>query len=463
MSPLPARVYIVELPRMGNMRATRLSSVTRLGALTCTWVLAVSCGGGSSPDLPPLQASSTHFRYHASSLDLVAAGILDGLEANRSEMYTFFGLQGDDVIDYYRFDDLDALNRTGLCGGDGSYCADGRRVMTDFPFHQHELIHAYLAGLGRRPHLLEEGVATAVSCGSSGASGGGGGAVVGEWRDLFRVAGDRGDDFYGTSAAIVRYLIVTYGAPRFIDYYAHARAGQDADAFATEFESYWSVSIDDVWADAHVTTAPVPLVCPCGAQPMAASPDVQRFVHDYNGDYRTLGVQPGGGMSLTALPPTGSAIYLNDCAQVLDAVQLVDTGMRSTFVLLDDRPRYLTFSGAVEDHLLLDASAPLNVQCQAARAISLSDDTGGLSVLLPRGGSPAYVKASVTTPTNLTRSRNQPEGALRVCSDCTLSDCRPLTFLPTTTPIADGAVLEFDPGKLDGAGLTAFVFSTEAP
>ena len=45
-----------------------------------------------------MQASSIHFRYHASSPDLVAAGILDGLEANRSEMYSFFGLQGDDVI-----------------------------------------------------------------------------------------------------------------------------------------------------------------------------------------------------------------------------------------------------------------------------------------------------------------------------------------------------------------------------
>ncbi len=170
--------------------------------LIVVWGLSfAACGnsGGPEPSLP-IQASSAHFRYHAASAGEVLPGLLDALEANRADAARYFGLANDEVVDYYLF--TDDASVAGICGEpDG--CAPGRQVVTTFPVHYHELIHAYLASLGSPAHVLVEGVADAINCFQDGNMG----PVVPEWQDLFRVAGDRNDDFYNTAMRLVRYLI----------------------------------------------------------------------------------------------------------------------------------------------------------------------------------------------------------------------------------------------------------------
>src|SRR4051812_21645362 len=48
---------------------------------------------------------------------------------------------------------------------EGRACAIGTVVRSPSPLDQHELVHAYLAPLGRPPALLYEGMAVAFDCG----------------------------------------------------------------------------------------------------------------------------------------------------------------------------------------------------------------------------------------------------------------------------------------------------------
>lgn len=62
-------------------------------------------------DLPPVVATSAHFRYHARDAQQVPAGILDWLEAHRADVLTYLGeLQSQEhrVIDYYLYRDAAA-------------------------------------------------------------------------------------------------------------------------------------------------------------------------------------------------------------------------------------------------------------------------------------------------------------------------------------------------------------------
>lgn len=423
------------------------------GAIPTILTLAACGAPAPNPDLPPLQASSAHFRYHASSPDRVPAGILDGLEANRQEMLSYFGITDEAVIDYYLFERA-ALDAAGVCHQAGTDCAPGRQVMTEFPFHQHELIHAYFAGHGLPPAPIIEGVASVIGCGGRGP--GGGGPVVERWQDLFRVYPDLSDEFYGSSRSLVRSLILRFGPERFADYYAHASFTSDAAAFAQNFQSFWAESIDDAWAAAGISTAPTPGICPCQAPAILPSPEPQRFVHAYAGDSHPLGFPRGTAMTVRTLPPTASYISLDDCSQLLPSNELVSGSPAVSLVQLDDEARSLSFTASPEDEVVFDAGTPLDTRCEAARALPIEPGMGQLSVLLPRGRAPSYLRVALTAPATLSRQRFDVEGSLRVCSDCTLLDCKPLSFSPTGTDLADGAVLQFDPSGLAGPGLATF-------
>ena len=98
---------------------SRIAAAPVIGLLSGVLVFAGAC---RQYDLPPLVATSAHFRYHARDDQQVPAGILDWLEAHRADVLTYLGVlqtQEHRVIDYYLYrDDADRDQNSPCLGGD---------------------------------------------------------------------------------------------------------------------------------------------------------------------------------------------------------------------------------------------------------------------------------------------------------------------------------------------------------
>src|SRR5262249_31781047 len=140
------------------------NSGRRAGPLSTLLVLLGLTGCNPAPDLPPVQASSPHFRYHARNPGDVQADILDRLERNRADFHQFMGLVDDGVPDYSSSPHPDDLARNGPCTLPESDCTSRRSVYAASPLQEHELIHSYMAGVGGPSAPLLEGMAEAVGC-----------------------------------------------------------------------------------------------------------------------------------------------------------------------------------------------------------------------------------------------------------------------------------------------------------
>ena len=209
-------------------------------ALIVVGSMAAGCGGET--DLPPLQATSPHFRLHARSANLVPVGTLDRLERHRADVSTYMGIVDDHVIDYFLFDDVDDAVRNSGCPGTVT-CAPGWRVMSTVPLDEHELTHAYLAAT-LPPPIISEGVANAFRCGTTTGtrlpSHSGWAEVVSTW--------PIDQDVYAWGVRLVLSLIRDGGPERFFKYYRAARYSLDPALFALDFQSSWGRRLDDVWA-----------------------------------------------------------------------------------------------------------------------------------------------------------------------------------------------------------------------
>lgn len=232
-------------------------------------LLVASCNGAEL-DLPAVEIGrSSHFRYYARSADRVSRSILDLLEANWTEMSTFFGLDQMFLAKYYLFDSRDDFVSNGPCPSFDGACAWGSSVYSERAFHEHELIHSYFSPLGPAPSILAEGVASGVSCFEffpeppippTDRS----------WQAAVRNAHVDSTD-YGQSR-LVRYLIRQHGPQRFADFYRSTGFTRDPALFALQFERFWGESIDAVWAEATASsTLPTyrdVAMCPCLATPL---------------------------------------------------------------------------------------------------------------------------------------------------------------------------------------------------
>jgi hypothetical protein len=232
-------------------------------------LLVVSCNG-AEPDLPAVEIGrSAHFHYYARAADRVPASVLDLLEANWTEMSTFFGLDQSLLVKYYLFDSRDDFVANGPCPSFDGACAWGRAVYSERPFHEHELIHSYFAPLGPAPSIVEEGVASGLSCFEflpeqplppSDPS----------WQAAVR--NDHVDSTDYGQSRFVRQLIREHGPERFRDFYESTEATRDPAVFSQQFDRFWGESIDVVWAEA-TASSPSPTyrdlaMCPCSAAPL---------------------------------------------------------------------------------------------------------------------------------------------------------------------------------------------------
>lgn len=206
--------------------------------------------------------SSEHFEFHArGDDDSVCESLLDQFELH------FRTLQGAlrfpwperQKVAYYKYLSGDDLGKSGSCSAFNAACfyAD-LGVQTAAPMHLHELVHAYLAPLGRRHMLLEEGLADALSCAHQ---------VRGKPEPpaleiAFNPDSWRSNTFanfrelYGTASWFTGYLLNTQGAARFMDFYTRLMPEDDAAAAALTFSDVYGNGLADVWEAAFEASDP---------------------------------------------------------------------------------------------------------------------------------------------------------------------------------------------------------------
>ncbi len=246
-------------------RARRRTSLAWTGVA----LLFASCDSANQ-NLPAVEIGrSAHFLYYARSADRAPASILDLLEADWTEMSTFFGLDQGLLVKYYLFDSRDDFLSNGPCPSFDGACAWGPAVYAERPFHEHELIHAYFSPLGPAPPILAEGVASGLSCfeffpdppvAPSDAS----------WQAA--AGGVHLDSTDYGQSRLVRHLIRQHGPQRFVDFYRSTEYTRDPALFALQFDRFWAERIDAVWSEATASSASPTYrdvaMCPCSAPPL---------------------------------------------------------------------------------------------------------------------------------------------------------------------------------------------------
>jgi hypothetical protein len=420
--------------------------------------LSLSSCGGNSVTLPPVLAASAHFRYHVEPPQLAASGIRSALESNRADVLAYLGLPDDDqVIDYYL---LFTTSVREQCATQES-CARGRQVFSASRLDRHELMHAFLVGAGDPPHPIQEGIAEAVSCYEESLAYD---SSYATWQELFQTPDDQSSDFQVASMRLVRQLLLQYGPQRFLDYYRTAKSTTDAAAFASEFQRFWSVSVDEVWASANsATVTPVP-ICPCRAPPMTPGPAP---IYLDAGSYQPLGVDPNAMVTLSYAKSNAPTLY--DCSRshlpVPLATDVLGPFRRGLVMMaLDEDARYLMAGNFTQDLLTLTAGNGLAADCESALPLSVGYDVEQIAIVVPRGGPKSFSKLSPSETGAVSARSDTNGGSLMICSDCSLSDCSPLAQEPSSTPIsASGAVLMMDASSLPGTGVASFTTTLEFP
>jgi hypothetical protein len=128
--------------------------------------VATACGGTDDNLLPTdVHWSSEHFDYYTRAADSsVCESVTETLERHRRAVIEYLGLSdGDAKVDYRKFRDARDYSSSSSCPDAGA-CTIDARVETPWVMDEHELIHAYLAAVGRPPPLFSERVAQALSC-----------------------------------------------------------------------------------------------------------------------------------------------------------------------------------------------------------------------------------------------------------------------------------------------------------
>jgi hypothetical protein len=245
-------------------------------------VLGLDC---STPDLPGDQLLvSEHFRYHARAGTVVDPMIVDRLEAHRTQFTHTFAI-GDELVDYYRFEDWQDFHTNSPCPGRD--CTEGRSVFSVTPFHEHELVHALLADSGDPAPLVQEGIAQRVACIQPHA------ALPFDPRQWVAIAStwpttadpvlSRG--VYDFGLRLVTWMLETAPASHFLAFYRQSLPTVDPGLFAFQFESSYHRRLEAV-ATELVDKRFAGSTCPCSAPDAPVDGRSISFVAGE--EYRTL-------------------------------------------------------------------------------------------------------------------------------------------------------------------------------
>ena len=424
--------------------------------------LTSAAGCQSTPDLPPTRVSTAHFRYHARSEGDVQSDVLARMERNRADFSQLMGLTDDDVTDYYYFSDPNDLATNGPCTLAGSDCVVGRSAYASVPFHEHELIHTYMASVGAPSAPLLEGVAESVGCVRSASAASS--ASEQDWRRAVHEYPSPDPTLYAADERFAMYLLTKMSVARTVAYYRGDPFTLDPSTFATNFRAAWSLNVDDVWAAAVGSGAPPSLspVCPCAADPIAADSMQVSFGHPNAADYRPIAPATS---AVTIDFSANGYVNVQSCLRDTPSLEVLQEsrGRQSTLVLEPDQGHYfLAFETAGTETFRTSSELSLSPTCAGLSAFAVGSRASQLGLAAPRASrSNWYIGLSTATPTTVQRV-DAGTGTLTLCADCNLANCQSLTALAAPVAVSDGAVLQFTPDSstsTNGLDTTVAIFN----
>ncbi len=238
----------------------------RWSILATLLAAVVGCGDGPHPTAV---LTSAHFTLYAYGDAPATDTTLDWLEADYRDTRAYLGFP-ENHVEYHLFP---TASESGSACYPGSAdpitgCARGSTVYTNLALDHHELLHAYMAGVGRPPPLFREGVAQGVSCSPAPPSAE---PPLPPWRTTVTLPAADQPDVYAAGLAMFVYLVNTYGVDRFVAYYGAAHDTSSPDLFQQEFEAFWGTSLDTVWDEMQVPQRPggaIYALCPCTQPPL---------------------------------------------------------------------------------------------------------------------------------------------------------------------------------------------------
>ena len=402
--------------------------------------------GCEGSDLPPVRAASTHFRYHARNASDVQSDILDRLERDRADFYNLMGLSGDAITDYYYFTDPSDLQRNGPCALPLSDCTVAHSAFASVPFHQHELIHTYMADVGAPSVPLLEGTAESVGCLRSASASDY--AAETDWRRVVQEYPTTDLTLYASDERFMTYLMNQMGISQTVEYYRTDSFTLDPDTFATNVQQFWNLSIDALWLASVGTGAPQDFlpVCPCSVDPITVNEGPVSITHPNAAEYRPIAA---GTTPLTIDFTSNGYVGVQDCARNTPGVQMLQQSLsgNSSTVILQPGPEqyFLTFQTQGTDTFTPSQDLALQPACANLSTFAAGARANQLAIAVPRSSGSAWF-VSLATATSLTVGRaDEGTGALSLCSDCTLTDCQPLNSFGTSALLSGSGVLEFMP------------------
>ena len=408
-----------------------------------TALLSIALGvAACGEDLPDDRTwESGHVRYHTRSTDgEVCADLVDVLDEYLGVIDRALGGQGQPDtprVDYFKFADQADLDAHGPCDR-GVACTDGTRVMSAAPFHQHELVHAYLSPLGFPPWLFIEGAAVALSCQLSLY----GRPAADSWQTA--MANDRhGGELYGAGGWLVAHLLASYEPAKFLQLYADLPHTANATLVSAIFERIYRVTLDQAWSDALARrTAPPNCPWECAQPPLNGSsvghPAPTCGLDDLS---RTFAAPPVGGAfvmtSTGARPVEIGACGPDNEGPGRSAIPPWSDGM-AVVGLLGPGPYFVSFDPASGD---LALSFPTPSPVDPACGIVAPLDTSRFSmmhVMIPRGMAEVHAALSMAErPTEIFTNALVDETQVQLCASCA-GACTSVPRNTVTTVAASG-------------------------
>jgi hypothetical protein len=226
--------------------------------------------------------TSAHFTYHARAGEALCPDLMERLEANLAAVASMLGINTDRVhVDYYKYRDIEDLHANGSCPRGWHSCANGPKIHTGvLQASQHELVHAYVGGLGTPSNVYQEGLAEIFDCSAMA----GPSPPTVSWQDVADVAsrpasptpqGIGTTAYYSAATFLVRRTIDRFGMEAFMRFYdAGSLNRATVEQFGAEYQAAFGVSIDAVWDDlaSPPTSFGWPYLCPCGAPTAIGEP-----------------------------------------------------------------------------------------------------------------------------------------------------------------------------------------------
>lgn len=210
------------------------SAIVRVSLLTSLLVL------GGCTELPAIKYESEEILLGTSFDEPVCAGTLAQLDEQARFAQNWLGVERDEPIELYWFDELPA----GLCSVErgGCYDRESGRAYGEGYVLRHEIVHAVAAELGysRRNDFLEEGIADALS--------GEWTAIGTQWPSV-GLSQEPEDVEYKSAAHFVRWLEREHGADKLVDALEQSRRRHSPKKDVALIEETYGSSLSEIERD----------------------------------------------------------------------------------------------------------------------------------------------------------------------------------------------------------------------